>query len=65
LVYSHNGFVFKIPIFTYNQVENTPAMLLTTVLFLGANALSYFGMTYKNNSVDKEQQYGVVFGRFK
>lgn len=54
LVYSHNGFVFKFPIFTYNQAQNNSGLLLSTALFLSANALSYYGMTWKNNTVDKE-----------
>jgi len=50
--YMHYGYVFKIPIFCYNQNENTPGLIMTSLMFLAANGLSYWAMVRHNNQKD-------------
>ena len=55
------------PIFCYDQQENTKGLFITSAFFCALNAAAYFGMKHMLNKIDKEQSqtYIVAFGRFQ
>jgi hypothetical protein len=66
IAYIQNGFVLKLPIFTYNQAQNTPGLVLTSVFYLAANSIAYFLMKQQRAKVNKEKtkKQDIKFGRF-
>jgi hypothetical protein len=67
LQYIHQNYVFKIPIYCYNQATNYSGLLMTSLAFCAANGLAYYSLKkYKEKkSIDKNKEYIVHFASFQ
>lgn len=67
VVYNHDGYLFKFPIYLCNKQENTAGLLLTTGVTLVANLAAYIGFKKMKGTKNrtKQKEYDIAFARYE
>lgn len=67
IAYIHQNFVFKVPVFCFNQSQSTPAIALTSAFYVATNALAYLFMKHRQASAAeaKDKKDEIKFGRYQ